>query len=85
MGFWGGGGVGCLRQQLHFPYSENPHLDYLQAQSCGSVCNVMAAGDLEQRAFPWHITLERSLLNYMDIKEMLVLESEGGLAVERYW
>lgn len=58
----------------------------------------MTAGDLEQHAFPWHTALERSQLNYMDIKQLLVLGSslelvtitlsqiaEGGPTGKRCW
>jgi hypothetical protein len=81
----------------YFP--ETPHLDCTTRPSpIGWVCCVMTAGDLEQHAFPWHTALERSQLNYMDIKQLLVLGSslelvtitlsqiaEGGPTGKRCW
>lgn len=98
LGFFGGVGRGCLRQQLRFPQGKQFSFRlYHQAESCDSVCSVVTAEEVGQHAFHWHTTLERSLLTHMDTKRLLVwgssLErvtitlsqiSEGGLAAERY-
>lgn len=102
LGFFGGADGGCLRQQLRFPqgllFREFSFRLSHQAQSWDSVCSIMTAAEVGQHAFPWHTTLERSLLTRMDTKRLLVWDSnlervtvasfqisEGGLAAERYW